>query len=171
MFKPAVRQAVHIVSASNAVKNVGFKHGVKGDAAQLDAIVRQDTAIVLQVLPDFVRVLIFQQRLQQLQRAIASYLIGGIQVIVGNRNICRHTRFNGKRQANQIRGNIVQAVSFSIEGKDRCFFQLRDPLFQRRFVQNRHIVIIRKNRSRLLRRFIDDNSFLRFCRRLRPFRL
>ena len=63
MFQPAVRQAVHIVSSSDAVKNVGFEHGVKSDAAQLDAIVRQDAAIVLQVLPDFVRVLIFQQRL------------------------------------------------------------------------------------------------------------
>ncbi|XPE37703.1 hypothetical protein ACNKHS_23185 [Shigella flexneri] len=39
------------MAARHAVQNVRFQHGVKGDTPQLNAIILQNTAVVLQVLP------------------------------------------------------------------------------------------------------------------------
>ena len=53
------------MAARHAVQNVRFQHGVKSDTTQLNAVVLQNTAVVLQVLPDLQRFLVFQNRLQQ----------------------------------------------------------------------------------------------------------
>ena len=52
------------MAARDAVQNVRFKHGVEGDPAQFNAVVLQNTAVILQVLPDLQRFLVFQNRLQ-----------------------------------------------------------------------------------------------------------
>ncbi|SVX38870.1 Uncharacterised protein [Klebsiella pneumoniae] len=62
MLQPTFREAVHIVATGNAVENVGLQHGIKCNPPQFNAVVRQNTAIVFQVLPDLQRLFIFQQR-------------------------------------------------------------------------------------------------------------
>ena len=53
VFQPAIGQAIHIMSARDAVEGVGFQHGVEGNTTQFNVVVGQDAAIVLQVLPYF----------------------------------------------------------------------------------------------------------------------
>ncbi|GDU59233.1 hypothetical protein BvCmsSIP076_02108 [Escherichia coli] len=62
VLQPTFREAVHIVTPGNAIENVGLQHGIKRNPTQLNAVIRQNTAIVFQVLPDLQRLFIFQQR-------------------------------------------------------------------------------------------------------------
>ena len=50
-----IGQAVHIMTAADAVQHIGLQHGVVGDAAHLDAVTRQQAHIELQILPDLQR--------------------------------------------------------------------------------------------------------------------
>ena len=51
------------MAARDAVQNVGFKHGVEGNPAQFNAVVLQNTAVVLEVLSNLERLFVFQDRL------------------------------------------------------------------------------------------------------------
>ncbi|MNR38788.1 hypothetical protein D3C85_1569210 [compost metagenome] len=84
------------MTARHAVQNVRFQHGVVGDTAQLDAVVLQDAAIVLQVLPHLERFVIFQQRFEQLKHAVTGDLVRRVQIVMRDRNIGGDTRLCGK---------------------------------------------------------------------------
>ena len=79
------------MAARDAVQNVRFKHGVEGDPAQFNAVVLQNAAVVLEVLPNLKRLFIFQNRLQQLKHAFTGDLFRRVQVIVRHGNIGRMT--------------------------------------------------------------------------------
>ena len=79
------------MAARDAVQNVGFKHGVEGNPAQFNAVVLQNAAVVLEVLPNLERLFVFQNRLQQLKHAFTGDLLRRIQVIVRHRNVGGNT--------------------------------------------------------------------------------
>ena len=60
VLQPAIGEAIHIMAARHAVKNVGFQHGIKGNTAQFNAVVSQDTAVIFEVLPNLQNLVIFQ---------------------------------------------------------------------------------------------------------------
>ncbi len=167
MLQPTIGQTVHIMASGDAVQNVRLKHGIEGDTAQLNTVILQDAAIVLEVLPHFAHFFIFQQRLQQFQSTLAGDLIRSVQIIMRDRYIRGNARFDGKREAHQVGGDIIQAVGLRVESKNWRFFQLFNPAFQRNVVQNRDIIFIRERRCRFAGRFINNDRFLRFGRRFR----
>lgn len=62
------------MTAGGRVEHIGFEHGVEGDALQIDAVVLQHVAIVLEVLPDLETGRIFQQRLELAQHLLFGQL-------------------------------------------------------------------------------------------------
>ena len=174
VLQPALREAVHIMTANNAIEDVGLKHGVEGDTAQFDAVIFQHAAIVFQVLAHFEKLFIFQQRFQQFQRAVARDLIRRIKVVMGNRYIGRHARFDSKGDADQIGTDVIQAVRFRIEGKQRRAFQFADPALQRLFIKDGDVVFSREDSRRDIGLRFYHNRFLRLrgwlaSSRLQPF--
>ena len=140
MLQPAVGEAVHIVTPGNAVQRVGLEHGVVGNPAQFNAVVGQNSAVVLQVLSHLQQRVIFQQRLKQFKHTFAGDLIGRVQIVVGDRHISGHARFNGERKAYHVGGDIIETVGFRIESKQRRFLQLFDPAHQGGFIENGDVV-------------------------------
>ncbi|MNZ56501.1 hypothetical protein D3C78_744480 [compost metagenome] len=59
------------MATRDTVQNVRFQHGVIGNTAQLNAVILQNAAVKLEVLPHFFRVLIFEKRFQQFQYPVA----------------------------------------------------------------------------------------------------
>ena len=64
MAKIFQRQAVHIVTGSNRIENIGFQHGIELHTAQLNTVVSQYVHIVFHMLADFFMCLAFQNWLQ-----------------------------------------------------------------------------------------------------------
>ena len=69
------RRGVHVVPGGHAVENVRFQHGVEADAAQADAITRENMRIVFQVMPDFVFARVFEKRFQCRKHIVAVELV------------------------------------------------------------------------------------------------
>ncbi|MNE66496.1 hypothetical protein D3C80_1620500 [compost metagenome] len=50
------------MAARDTVQNVRFQHGVIGNTAQLNAVILQNAAVKLEVLPNFFGFLILEER-------------------------------------------------------------------------------------------------------------
>ena len=85
------RDGVEIVATRGAVQHIGFKHGVKRDAAQADPVIEQHVAIVFQVMTDFARGVGFQQRSQFGQHGLDLELRRRARIAVRERHIGRAT--------------------------------------------------------------------------------
>ncbi|MND84200.1 hypothetical protein D3C80_760850 [compost metagenome] len=78
------------MATRDTVQDVRFQHSVIGNTAQFNAVILQNAAIKFEVLPNFFRFLIFEERFQQFQHAVAGDLIRGIKIVMRDGNIGRH---------------------------------------------------------------------------------
>ncbi len=74
-------------------EHIGLKQRVMHDAAQFNAMIGEDMAVVFQMLADFRFDRIFQPRLQFRQHMLARQLRRRIRVTVRDRNIGGDARF------------------------------------------------------------------------------
>ncbi|MNZ45821.1 hypothetical protein D3C78_634850 [compost metagenome] len=133
-------QGVHVVTAGGGVEHIGFEHGVEGDALQIDAVVLQHVAIVLEVLPHLEAGRIFQQRLELAQHLLFGQLGWSPQIVVAEGNIGRLARLDGERHANHSRLHIVETGSLGVEGKQGRRFQQCQPVVELGLLQNAAVV-------------------------------
>ena len=82
----AQRQAIHVMALVR-FEYIRFEQGVVHDAAQRDAVVGEDVAVVFQVLADFRLARVFQPRLQFIQYEFARQLRRRVLVTMRDRNV------------------------------------------------------------------------------------
>ena len=89
-------------------------------------------------------------------------------------NIGSNAGFSRKRQAHHIGRDVIKAVGFSIESKQRRFLQLLNPADQRSFIEDGDIVFGRQRGCGLfdfsLNVYVSGFAG-RFSGRFRPFSL
>ena len=102
------------MAAGGGVEHIGFEHGVVGDALQLDTVVEQHVAIVLEVLPHLETGRIFQQRFELAQHHGLGQLYRRPQIVVAEGHIGRLARLDGKGDANDARFHIVETGGLSV---------------------------------------------------------
>ncbi len=89
-------------------KHVAFKHGVVRITAHVDAVVLKNMQVVLEVLAELLRALVFQPGLQARQHFIQRQLRWRIGTIVRQRHVGGLQRLNGKTDANDARAHGVE---------------------------------------------------------------
>ncbi len=107
------------MTTGNAVEDIGFQHGIERDAPQFNAVVLQDAAVKLQILPHLECFFVFKDRLEQFEHPLTADLFRCIQVVVGDRHIGGNARLSGKGEADHIGGDIIEAVGFGIKSEHR----------------------------------------------------
>ena len=138
-----LRERVHVVPRGNAVEHIGFEHRIVDRTLQRDAMVEEDVAIVLDVVPDLRPGRIFQQRTQALEYPRPIQLVGRPRVIMGDRHVGGAARGRRERQADHVGDHVVQAGCFGIDRKERRRLQFRDQVVEFGARQHRPVVPFR----------------------------
>ena len=134
------RQGVHVVAGGGGVQHVGLQHGVLQRPRHRDAVARQHRDVVLEVLADLGFAGILQQRLECGQHGIAVELCGGVQIVVGQRDIGRLARLKRQPHADDARLHIVQAGGLQVEAEGLGCLQAFEPGIQRITLED-HLVL------------------------------
>ena len=139
----AQRQRSEIVAANAFL--AGFEHvrlqqRVVRDAGQRDAVVGEDVLVVFEVLADLGVLRRFEPRLQTCEYIGRVQLGGRARIVVRQRQVSRFSRGDGERDADQPRGEGVEAGRFGVERGERRGFDLRQPDGESRCVDDRRVI-------------------------------
>ena len=137
------RQGVHVVAGGNGIEYVGFQHGVEGHAAQGDTRVFGEHAhVVLQVLADFLEVVVFENRFQCIEDKLLVELVWSARVVVAEGNVGGLARFHCHAHAHQFCLHVVEAGGFGIEGKHVCVLECVNPGIEGGFIEDGFVAFL-----------------------------
>ena len=105
----ALGERVHVVVAMR-LEHVALQQRVVLEAAQLDAVVGEHVALVLEVLAEFGRGRVFQPRAQALQRRRARQLLGRAGVVVRQRQISGRAGFEAWISPDKWQDQVDEAL-------------------------------------------------------------
>ena len=117
-------EIVHAVPALAGVERVGHQHGVV-ERRHVDAVLREDVEIVLDVLADLEDRRIFEQRLQQrqgfddgnLHDAVVRAEVEGLRAgAVAKRHVTGFARCHGHGEADQLGDHGIDRRRLGVEG-------------------------------------------------------
>ena len=90
---------IHIMPRRNAVQDIRLKHGVELHAAQRNVVASENMCIILEVMPDFLLVIVLKPAAHLAQNLVARKLSRCSRIVMGDWNIGGFACFDCQRQA------------------------------------------------------------------------
>ncbi len=123
-------QAVRLVH----FEHVALQHGVVRVALDLDAMVGEHVAVVLDVLAELLLRAVLEPGLELRQHLVARQLGRRVGVVVGHRNVGRLAGLHAEADAHDLRAHLVERGGLGVDRNQLGRLELREPGIERSHV-------------------------------------